>query len=82
MSLFAHMIKDGKFENHFLDLLLLNRTDAKAIFETVAERLGKSKLDIKHTRFAGMKGCSTMAGEYTGVKAATYHFVYIHRQNH
>ena len=78
------MIKDGK--NHFLDLLQLNRGDAETIFESVSDCLRENELDIKGTRFAGMDGCSTMAGEHSGLKqllaAATYHFVYIHCWNH
>ena len=56
------------------------------IFESVSDWLRENELDIKCTRFASMDGCSTMAGEHAGVKqllaAATYHFVYIHCQNH
>ena len=33
LSLIVRMIKDGKIENHFLDLLQLNRGDAETIFE-------------------------------------------------
>ena len=80
------MIKDGKIENNFLDLLQLNCGDAKAIFKSVSDCLGENELDIKHTRFAGMDGCSTMAGEHVRLKqllaAATHHFGYIHCQNH
>ena len=80
LSLIARMIKDGKIKNHFLDLLQLNRGDA------VSDFLRENELDIKRTRFAGMDGCSTMAGEHAGLKqllaAATYHFVYIHCRNH
>ena len=39
LSLIARMIKDGKIENHFLDLLQLNRGDAKTIFESVSDFL-------------------------------------------
>ena len=86
LLLIVHMIKDGKIGNHFLDLLQLNHGDAETIFESVSDCLRENELDIKHTRFAGMDGCSTMAGEHAGLKqllaAATYHFVYIHCQNH
>ena len=55
-------------------------------FLNVSDCLRENELDIKRTRFAGMDGCSTMAGEHAGLKqllaAATYHFVYIHCQNH
>ena len=33
LSLIVRMIRDGKIENHFLDLLQLNRGDAETIFE-------------------------------------------------
>ena len=33
LSLIVRMIKDGKIENHFLDLLQLNRGDTETIFE-------------------------------------------------
>ena len=86
LSLIIRMIKDGKIENHFLDLLQLNRGDAETIFESVSDCLRENELDIKRTRFAGMDGCFTMAGEHAGLKqllaAATYHFVYIHCRNH
>ena len=55
-------------------------------FLNVSDCLRENELDIKRTRFAGMDGCSTMAGEHAGLKqllaAATYHFVYIHCRNH
>ena len=86
MSLIVRMIKDGKIENRFPDLLQLNRGDAETIFESVSDCLRENELDIKRTRFAGMDECYTMAGEHAGVKqllaAATYHFVYIHCRNH
>ena len=79
LSLIVRMIKDGKIENHFLDLLQLNRGDAETIFESVSDCLRENELDIKRTRFAGIDGCSTMVGENAGLKqllaAATYHFV-------
>ena len=86
LSLIVRMIKDGKTENHFPDLLQLNRGDTETIFESVSDCLRENELDIKRTRFAGMDGCSTMAGEHAGLKqllaAATYHIVYIHCRNH
>ena len=73
------MIKDGKIENHFLDLFQLNRGDDETIFESVSDCLRENELDIKRARFAGMDGCFTMAGGRVGLKqllaAATYHFV-------
>ena len=86
LSLIVRMINNGKIENHFLDLLQLSRGDAQTIFQSVADCLAENGLDITSTRFAGMDGCSTMAGEHAGVKellaAATFHFVYIHCRNH
>ena len=86
LLLIVRMIKDGKIENHFLDLLQLDRGDAETIFESVSDCLRENGLDIKCARSASMDGCFTMAGEPAGVKqllaAATYHFVYIHCRNH
>ena len=86
LLLIVRMIKDGKIENHFLDLLQLDRGDTETIFESVSDCLRENVLDIKCARSASMDGCFTMAGEHAGVKqllaAATYHFVYIHCRNH
>ena len=60
MSLIVRMIKDGKIENHFLDLLQR--------FLNVSDCLRENELDIKRTRFAGKDGCSAMAVEHAGLK--------------
>ena len=86
LSLMARIVKDGVISNRFLDLLQLRRGDAKTIFRTVEDFLKKESIDIKNTRFSGMDGCSTMAGDHNGVKRffhdATPHFTYIHCRNH
>ena len=54
LLLIVRIIKDGKIEIHFLDLLQLNHEDAEMIFESVSDWLRENELDVKCTRFAGM----------------------------
>ena len=71
LSLICRLLDEstGTIENHFLELLNLPRCDAESIFRKVESFLEEHELDITNIRFAGMDGCSTMAGEHNGVKA-------------
>ena len=86
LSLIARIVNNGSIENHFLDLKHLTRCDASSIFTTVETYLREKEIEINRVKFAGMDGCSTMAGEHNGVKShlekATSHFHYIHCRNH
>ena len=86
LSLIACIVNNGSIENHFLDLKHLTRCDASSIFTTVETYLREKEIEINRVKFAGMDGCSTMAGEHNGVKShlekATSHFHYIHCRNH
>ena len=86
MSLIVRILRNSMIENHFLDLVQLRRCDAETIFSEVETYLRDIDLDLKKINFAGMNGCSTMAGDHNGVKVyfdkSTSHFTFIHCRNH
>ena len=86
LSHIFRIVNNEIIENHFLDLMQLQRCDAETIFKSFETNLRDSGVEIQRIKFAGMDGCSTMSGENNGVKAhfqnSTAHFNYIHCRNH
>ena len=82
----VRIVKEGKIQNYFLELLQLRQGDFLTIFETIIDFFEKNDVDLKHTRFAGMDGCTVMAGEHNGLKSQIEEVVtcliYLHCHNH
>ena len=78
--------ENGLVQNHFLTLIQLKRCDALTIFTAVHEYFEKKGIDITRLCFSGMDGCSTMLGEYKGVRVHFQkncsHHSSIHCRNH
>ena len=68
LCLQVRIVKEGEIQNHFLELLKLRR-DVLTIFETIIDFFEKNDVDLKCTRFAGIDGCTVMAGEHSGLKS-------------
>ena len=58
----VRIIKQGRIQNHFLELLQLRQGDAL----TIIDFFEKNVVDLKRTRFAGMDGCILIAAEHNG----------------
>ena len=69
LCLQVRILKEGEIQNRFLDLLQLRRGDALTIFETIVDFCDKNVIDLKRAKFAGMDGCTVMAGEHNGLKS-------------
>ena len=69
LSLIARIVPYGVVENHYHDLLELNRCDAQTIFTTISNFCEKNNLDIQKICFHGIDGCSAMSGQQNGVSA-------------
>ena len=86
LCLQVRIVKEGENQNHFLDLLQLRRGDALTIFETIVDFCDKNDIDLKRAKFAGMDGCTVMAGEHNGLKSRigeiVHQFIYLHCRNH
>ena len=86
LCLQVRIVKEGEIQNRFLDLLQLRRGDALTIFETIVDFCDKNDIDLKRAKFAGMDGCTVMAGEHNGLKSRigeiVPHFIYLHCRNH
>ena len=82
----VRIVKKGELQNHFLELLQLRRGDALTIFETIIDFFEKNNVNLKRSRFAGMDGCTVMAGEHNGLKYRIGEVVplviYLHCRNH
>ena len=82
----VRIVKQGRIQNHFLELLQLRQGYAFTIFETIIDFFEKNDVDLKRTRFAGMDGCIVIAGENNGLKSRIGEvapcFIYLHCRNH
>ena len=63
------IVKEGEIQNHFLELLQLRRGDGPTSFKAIVDFFGKNDVDLQRTRFAGMDGCTVIAGEHNGLKS-------------
>ena len=82
LCLQVRIIKQGRIQNHFLELLQLRQGDAL----TIIDFFEKNVVDLKRTRFAGMDGCILIAAEHNGLKFRIGEvapcFIYLRCRNH
>ena len=86
LSAIFRIVNNRVIENHFLDLMQLQRCDIEAIFESFKTNLCDSGVEIQQIKFAGMDGYSILSGEHNGMKTyfenSSTHFSYMHCRNH
>ena len=81
----VRIVKEGKIQNHFIELLQLRQGDSLTIFETIIDFFEKNDVDLKRTNFFGMDGCTVMDGEHNGLTSRVGEVVpclYLHCCNH